>query len=153
MSHSPAVHQRSRWAWIALIAVLGVETVAGVLGLIPLATGFFEASGEAPGQRLSILLAGVLAVLWVVITCLAAVRNRAGWVRGSALTLHVLLFAAGTGMLQYRLAPAGVAWAAVGLALVGFFAAILARPVVHEAGQDAVHDAVHEDEKLPNAEG
>lgn len=132
MPHSPAVHEtvhrRARAAWTVLIAVLAVETVAGVLALMPLATGFFAADGELLGQRVSVLLAGLLAVLWVAVTFLGALRSRAGWSRGSALTLHVLMFAAGTAMLQYALAPLWMTWAVIALALLGFLAALFARP-------------------------
>lgn len=128
MADSPNVHRRARTAWIVLIAVLSVETIFGVLALIPLATGFSEAGGDLLGQRVSVLLGGLLAVLWVVVTFLGALRTRAGWVRGSALTLHVLLFAAGTGILQYALAPTWMGWAAILLAFAGFFSALLARP-------------------------
>jgi len=111
-----------------LIALLAVETIAGVIALMPLALGFFEAGDDLFGQRVSVLLAGLLAVVWVAVTFLGALRSRASWARGSALTLHVLLFAAGTGILQYGLAPSWVGWTAVIAAFVGFFAALLARP-------------------------
>lgn len=140
MPHSPAVHQaaagRARTAWILLIAVLAAETAAGILALMPLATGFFEADDELLGQRVSVLLAGLLAVLWVAVTFLGALRARAGWARGSALTLHVLMFAAGTAMLQYALAPAWMTWAVILLAFAGFFAALLARPTAQIASAD-----------------
>jgi hypothetical protein len=42
----------------------------------------------------------------------------------------VLIFAAATGILQLGLADARLGWALVVLALVGFFAALAARPVV-----------------------
>ena len=128
MSDSPAVHRRSRRAWVALIAVLAGETILGVIALIPLAMGFFGASGDQLGQRVSVLLAGVIAVAWVAVTFLGALRSRPSWARGSAVTIHVLLFAAGTGVLQYGLAPAWVGWAAVLVAFLGFGLGLLARP-------------------------
>lgn len=128
MSDSPAVHQRSRRAWVLVIAVLAIETLIGVVALIPLALGFLEAGDDLLGQRVSVLLGGLLAVIWVAITFLGALRSRASWARGSALTIHVLMFAAGTGILQYQLAPSWVGWAAIIAAFIGFFAALLARP-------------------------
>jgi len=128
MSPSPTGHPRTRRAWLVLIALLGIETAAGLVSLIPLGTSFLGAGGDLPGQRISVLLAGLIAILWVAVTFVGALRSRASWARGSAITLHVLMFAAGTGALQYGLAPGGVAWALVLCAFAGFFSALLAKP-------------------------
>ena len=141
MSTSPTAHLRSRKAWAVLIAVLGIETLAGVVALIPLALGFLDAGEDLLGQRVSVLLAGLLSVLWVAVTFLGALRSRASWARGSALTLHVLMFAAGTAMLQYALAPGWAAWGAILLAFAGFFSALLARPEYVEPGDAEGADA------------
>lgn len=113
---------------MVLIGLLGLETAAGLVSLIPLGTSFVGAGTDQPGQRISVLLAGLIAIVWVAITFVGALRSRASWARGSAITLHVLMFAAGTGALQYALAPGGIAWALVLCAFVGFFSALLAKP-------------------------
>lgn len=131
MSDSPAGSSRSRLAWTILIAVLAIESVAGVLALVPLGMAFFAANDDALGQRVSVLLAALLAIVWVVVTFVGSLKSRASWARGSAMTMHVLMFAAGTGALQYALTPTGIAWALILAAFVGFFAALSARPHYH----------------------
>ncbi|MBN9613220.1 MAG: hypothetical protein J0H64_07145 [Actinobacteria bacterium] len=138
MSASSPVHQRSKRGWRVLISLLASETLAGLIALVPLGSGFFAASSGGSdtgdfGQRVSVLLAGLLAILWVVITFVGALRTRASWARGSAVALHVLMFAAGTGALQYRLAEPWISWMLVLFALVGFFSALIARPEYVEA--------------------
>ncbi len=128
MSSSPTGNARAHLAWPVLIGLLGIETLAGLIALIPLGTGFFDAGGDDFGQRVSVLLAALIAILWVAVTFLGALRSRASWSRGSAMTLHILMFAAGTGSLQYGLAPTAIAWILVLAAFVGFFSALLARP-------------------------
>lgn len=134
MTASPPSDRRARAAWKVLITALAAETIGGVLALVPFAASFFDAAGDEPGQRISVLLAGLFALAWVVITFVGSLRSRANWVRGSALTLHVLMFAAGTGSLQYGLLETWIGWLLVLLAFVGFFSALLARP---EAGEPA----------------
>lgn len=142
MSASSPVHQRSKRAWQVLISLLAIETLAGLLALVPLGSGFFAASGAGgtageTGQRVSVLLAGLLAILWVAATFVGALRTRASWARGSAVALHVLMFAAGTGALQYRLAEPWISWGLVLFALVGFFSALIARPEYVEVPEES----------------
>lgn len=89
---------------------------------------FLAASHEPLGPRLSILVSALVAFAWVAITLFGVLSKRAGWARGSAMTLHVLMFAAGTGVLQGILGDPLLGWALVLCALVGFFAALLAKP-------------------------
>src|SRR5690606_40367890 len=88
-----------------------------------------------PLQNLSLIVMAALSLVWVVVTFAGAVRTRASWVRGSSLTIHVLLFAAGTGCLQIGIGPWWLGFALVALALAGFAAAILARPAVAPAAE------------------
>lgn len=129
---SPARGLPARLGWGVLLIVLLIEAFGGLLLLLPTALGMFEATDEPLGARVSILLALLIAWAWVCATLFGAMRSRASWVRGSALTIHVLLFAAGTGMLQFGLGSGLLAWALVLLALVGFFAAVVVRPVPRE---------------------
>lgn len=132
MQNTPGVHVQAKTprfgaAWKVLTAVLAIEVLGGLAVLIP-ATGEFFAANEDPlGQRVSVFLALVIAWLWVVITLFGVVRLRAGWARGSALTIHVLMFAAGTGILQGIYDAPTLGWILVVLAFVGFFSALLAR--------------------------
>lgn len=128
MSASSAGHLAPFLARILLIALLGIEAILGVIALVPLVIAFAGAGEELFGQRVSVLLAGLIAVIWVAVTFVGAIRASGTWPRGSAITIHVLMFAAGTGMLQYALAPFWMSIAVILLALVGFFAALLAKP-------------------------
>jgi len=135
MPASPGGQIVAHSARIALTLLLGVETALGVTALVPLLIGFTGSGDELLGQRVSVMLAGVIAVAWVAVTFLGALRRSGRWPRGSALTLHVLMFAAGTGMLRYQLAPFWMSALVVLLALLGFFAALLAREGIG-AGQE-----------------
>lgn len=115
-------------AWITLTAVLVLEFLGGIVLMWSVLQAFFAASNEPLGPRVSILLSAIAAFAWVAITLGGALRKRAGWARGSAMTLHVLMFAAGTGILQGIIGDPLLGWALVLCALVGFFAAMLARP-------------------------
>lgn len=138
MSRSPGRHTRATRAWFALIAMLVVEAFGGVTLLVPVVLDMFAASDEPLGPRLSIVLSFLIAWLWVCITLIAALRTKASWVRGSGLTIHVLMFAAGTGILQMQLADATMGWILVVLAFAGFFAALLAtpKPPAHELSDE-----------------
>lgn len=135
MAGSQELDARSRLGWGALIAVLVLETFGGIALLVPLTTAMLAAGDEPLGARLSVFLAALISWLWVTVTLLGSIRGRKGWVRGSALTIHVLLFAAGTGMLQQQIGDALLAWGLVLLALIGFAAALLARPALVEPGE------------------
>ncbi|MBK0420959.1 hypothetical protein JD292_02535 [Leucobacter sp. CSA2] len=129
MTSTPAEHLRSRAAWVILRVLLALETIAGGVLLWDVVVGFIRAADEPLTQRLSLLLAVAIWWLWIAITLFGALRGRASWVRGSALTIHVLLFAAATGVLQGILGPmVGLGVALLAAALIGFVAAILARP-------------------------
>ena len=130
MSRSPRAELRSKQGWATLLVVLSIEAFGGLALLVPTTVGMLAASGEPLGQRLSIFLALLISWVWVLATLFGGLRSRAAWARGSALTIHVLLFAAGTGMLQLAIGSPLLAWVLVLLALLGFFAAILARPAI-----------------------
>ncbi len=121
---------RPRPAWGVLLAVLVIEAFGGLAMLVPVTTGFLAASGDPLGPRISIFLAALIAWAWVLLTLWGAARLRASWARGSALTMHVLLFAAGTGILQLggMVGSPMLGWGLIVLALIGFFAALLAKP-------------------------
>lgn len=128
-----AVERRSRIAWRILNIVLILEGIGSVALLWQVVQGFLAASEDPLGARLSVLLAALIGSAWVCVTLGGALSKQAGWARGSALTIHVLLFAAGTGILQGIIGDPLLGWVLVLLAFVGFFAAVLARPAQSEA--------------------
>lgn len=123
-----AVRSRARTAWPILSAVLLVEVVGGAVLLWSVLSSSFAATEDPFAQRLSILLSAVFAFVWIAATLYGTAARRAGWARGSALTIHVLMFAAGTGVLQGIVGTPLLGWTLVVLALLGFFAAVLAQP-------------------------
>lgn len=133
MTPSPSGGPRSAAAWLALDVLLALEMLllGWVLVVAVLATAGSN-GGASLVQSASLLVMTALALLWLVLTLVGAVRTRASWVRGSALTIHVLLFAAGTGCLQLAIGPWQLGFGLVAAAVVGFFAAVLARPVARE---------------------
>lgn len=113
---------------MVLRLVLLIETGLGAVLVVNTFGAFFAASEDPLGARLSVLLAAIIAWAWILVTMLGAWRGR-GWARGSAITLHVLLFAGATGVLQGIFGPlflTGILLLV--LSFVGFFAALLAKP-------------------------
>ncbi|MGJ0203910.1 hypothetical protein NHL51_07080 [Leucobacter sp. gxy201] len=129
MSSSPAVGNRARIAWGVLTVLLALETL--LLVWVTYLTGAATfGDRDFLVQNASLWVMSVCSLLWVLITLIGALRSRASWVRGSAVTIHVLLFAAGTGCLQLAIGSWQFGFALVGAALVGFVAAILAKPLL-----------------------
>lgn len=130
MNSQSAGHAPSKLGWLLLRIVLVIEVVGGAVLLWNVLLAFFAASNEPLGARVSLLLAVLISWAWIAITLWGALTKRASWVRGSALTIHVLMFAAATGVLQGILGEAiGLGWSLLILALAGFVAAVIARPV------------------------
>ena len=127
MAGSPGVQLRSRLGWSALLATLTIEAFLLVWVLLVTVLGALGSSGSY-AQNGSLVVMAAVSLAWVVATLAGAVKSKASWVRGSALTIHVLLFAAGTGCLQLDIGPWWFGFGLVALALIGFLAAILARP-------------------------
>lgn len=134
---------RSRLAWGVLAAALAVEVVGIALLLIRMAPTF---PGEPDDAALIPLWASLFASLaiawvWIGVTLVGALRSRARWVRSSAVTIHVLVFAAAIGVLQGILGtvPTGIAMMVLGV--LGFAAAVIARP----AGEEHSAEGASED--------
>lgn len=128
MSRSPDEFQRSPAGWTILIAILAIESIAGAALLSFTVWQLLQSTSDPLGDRVSVFIAVLLSWIWVLVTLLAGARRRIGWARSSALTIHVLLFAAATGVLQFGVAPALWGWALIVVAIVGFIAALLAQP-------------------------
>ena len=128
MSQKPGAFLRSQLSWSLLTTLLGLESL--LLGWVTFVTLQATVLGDGNlGQNLSLVIMAAITLGWVFFTMLGSVRSRASWVRGSSLTIHVLLFAAGTGCLQFAIGPWQLGFALIAVALVGFFAAVLAKPV------------------------
>lgn len=132
MSSSPNVANRVRIAWGVLTVLLVCEAalLVWVTYISLSAATTMGASSEFLMQNVGLVVMSACALLWVLLTLIGALRSRASWIRGSALTIHVLLFAAGTGCLQLGIGSWQLGFAIVGAALVGFVAAIVAKPMV-----------------------
>lgn len=134
MTSTPPAHPRVRAGWIALRTVLLLEAVGGAWLVWSVVQGFFAAGDEPVGDRVILLLAAVLMWGWVLITTWGALKGRPGWVRSSSITIHVLIFAAATGILQGLIGPQTfLGLELLLLAFAGFVAALLARPDAPEA--------------------
>lgn len=127
MISSPNIYRKSIVAWAILRTLLGLETLGAVALLIFTLVSAFADKGDFT-QIISIVLMSVAVVLWVGITFTAATRGRTSRARASAVTIHVLMFAAGTGCLQIGIGPWWLGFAIVVLAIAGFAAAMFARP-------------------------
>lgn len=129
MISSPTGHVRRNRAWGALRGLLTLEALGlGALVVFTILSALAEDGDVA--QEVSIVLMSASAFAWVAITAVGSIRTRASWVRSSSLTVHVLMFAAGTGCLQLGIGEWWLGFGIVALALVGFVAAILVRPEV-----------------------
>lgn len=129
MNPQQDVHFTSRLGWLLVRILLIIETMGGAFMLWNVLQAFMSANTEPLGPRLSLLLAVVISWLWIAITLWGALKLQASWVRGSTLTIHILMFAAATGVLQGFLGDeTTLGWILLVLALLGFMAAVIARP-------------------------
>lgn len=129
---SPRIHSSAKGAWRLLCVVLGVQSVLA-LGLAWIAVSGFLAATEDPfADRMSVLVVALVAVVWVFVTLIGALRGR-GWARGSNLTLQLLLVAAASGILQGMLgagvpSASAIGWGLIVVAAAGVLGSVLARP-------------------------
>jgi hypothetical protein len=141
MNPQDDVHFTSRLGWLLLRIALIIETAGGAFILWNVLQAFIAANTEPLGSRLSLLLAVVISWAWISITLWGALKVRASWVRGSALTIHILMFAAATGVLQGLLRDGtALGWTLLMLALIGFLAAVISRPMPQKATEGEALD-------------
>ncbi len=129
MSDSPARHRRSQLGWAVLTLCLAVESFL-LIWVLYTAVIAATSGTEMAAQNYSLVAVAAICLLWVVITLWQSIKSRVSWVRGSAVTIHVLLFAAGTGCLQLLIGPFWLGAGLIVLALLGFFSAVIARPAL-----------------------
>lgn len=125
-------NMRSQRARMVLIAVLVIELIAGA-ALLYWMIPTFPKSGESQGQGslvplwVSLLLSLVIWWVWLAAMLAGAIRRKGNWVRASAITSHVLLFAAGVGIVQGIFSTVWVGVGLIVLAIAGFVSASLMR--------------------------
>lgn len=131
-----ATNLRSRTAWNVLTAVLAIELVGGaafVIGMFPTFPAAGPERDELAPLWLSLFVSLMLCCVWVAATFVGAFRRRGSWVRGAAVTIHVLMFAAAIAVFQGVLGTPTVGAVLLGLAVIGFAAAITIRTPDHPA--------------------
>lgn len=141
MNRSPRDHLNSRRGWAILAILLSIESFAGIVLVFQTTWQLLQSDQDPLGDRISLFIAVLLAWVWVLVTLFSGIRSQASWARGSALTIHILLFAAATGMLQFSIGRPLLAWALVVVAIIGFAAALLAKPATEEADDFTQHDS------------
>lgn len=119
--------KNTRFAWIALTIVVGLEAVGSIVLLAYTVLGFANRGTDEFLPALSILIVAAVAALWVCLTFWALSRQR-GAARGSALTIQIFIFSVAVGAFQGFYAQPAVGWALLIPAAAGFVLALLARP-------------------------
>ncbi|WP_343962496.1 hypothetical protein [Leucobacter albus] len=118
---------RARSARIALTAVLTVELALGLVAVVTMIPTYPAAGAErdvfAP-LWVSLLVSAILSCVWVAATLLGAVRRKGSWVRGSAVTIHVLMLAAAFAVFQGVIGTPAIGALLLVLALVGLASAV-----------------------------
>lgn len=123
-----------------LAAVLAIECIAGVFLLIAMVPTFPD---PGPDQQvlvpiwIGLLISVIVSLVWVGVTLFGVLRTSGNWVKASSVVLHVLLFAAGAGVLQGIIGTPFIGGVLVVLAFVGFFSATLLRPAAVEPESSA----------------
>lgn len=119
---------RIQSAWRVLTATLSVELVLGVVLVVTMIPTFPSAGPERDALVplwVSLFVSVILCCVWVAATLVGAICRRGSWVRGSAVTLHILMLAAALGVFQGLIGTPGVGILLLVLAIVGFASAIL----------------------------
>ena len=127
---SPDASNRSTAGWRLLSVVLAAEALGALALAVVTVVGAFGAVDEPLGPVLSILIVGLVASAWVLVTSVGVFRRRA-WARGSALTLQILMLVLALGAFQGVFGSPAVGWGFLAVGLIGFFAAIRVRPAEH----------------------
>ena len=123
---------KSRLGWTILRLVLVLESLAGLVVLWQTFSGVLGDKDAPAGLRASIIISVVLCWIWVAVTAYGAAKGMPSWARGSAITIHILMFSAAVGILQGILGTVAVGIALLLVAIVAIVAAIIARPTPPE---------------------
>jgi hypothetical protein len=101
---------------LVLIAILGLETLAVALLSGWLVLELLTTRPDTPGGGIAIVILGLIALGWAAATTLGAFRRRS-WMRGSALTMQLVLMAVALGAFQGQYAAPDIGWALLAPAL------------------------------------
>lgn len=123
---------KSRLGWTILRLVLVLESLAGLVVLWQTFSGVLGDTGAPAGLRASIIISVVLSWIWVSVTAYGAVKGTPSWARGSAITIHILMFSAAVGILQGILGTVAVGIALLLVAIIAIIGTVIARPTPPE---------------------
>lgn len=158
---------RSLRAWIVLAVILLIELIAGIALVIAIIPTFPQAGPEREQLVplwVSLVISLVLSCVWVLATLIGAIKRKGSWVRGSAVTMHILMFAAAMGIFQGIMGTPLIGAVVLAFSLVGFFAAVVAgmpekgqkTPLAEQSAQQTSGGSPHEqgahDKLGPNGE-
>lgn len=127
-----ASNMRSKAAWRVLATALVLELIAGafiIVGMVPTFPGAGPDAQAFIPLWLSLFICVIAWWVWIGATLYGVMRSRRSWVRSAAFTSHILLFAAGMGVLQGILGTPPVGYALAIIAVIGFAATWFAKPV------------------------
>lgn len=102
---------------LVLIAVLVLETLAVAALTAWLLIELLTTAADTIGGGIAIVVLALIALGWAAATTLGAVRRR-GWMRGSALTMQLVVMAVALGAFQGQYAVPDIGWALLAPALV-----------------------------------
>lgn len=100
-----------------LIAVLVLETLMIAAVAVWLVVELLTTEAGSIGGGIAIVILALIATAWAAATTVGAVRIRS-WMRGSALTLQLILAAVAIGAFQGQYAQPDIGWALLAPALI-----------------------------------
>ncbi|NNC13124.1 hypothetical protein HII28_14710 [Planctomonas sp. JC2975] len=105
-----------------LVALLSLESLCLIAVVIWLSMQAAQTAASDVPTGLALLIIAALCAVWVVLTTVGAARRRS-WMRGSTITLHILVFAIAIGSFTGVTAVPEAGWvllivAALGIGLV-----------------------------------
>lgn len=126
-------------AWSVMTVFVVLEAVAGLVLTAQTIFGFLSRGEDDILAALSIVIVVILALVWVIVTAIGALRCRR-WSRSSAVTIQIFIAAIAVGAFQGFYAQPAIGWALLAPALVTLIAALRAAP----------HGNAEADEPLPS---
>ena len=123
---------KSQLGWVILRLILILEALAGLVVVWQTFSGVLGDQEAPAGLRASIIISVVLCWIWVAFTAFGAARGMPSWARGSAITMHVLMFSAAVGIMQGILGTVAIGVALLLVSIVAIVSAVIARPMPPE---------------------
>ncbi|MHA7987207.1 hypothetical protein ACX9R5_15515 [Rathayibacter sp. CAU 1779] len=100
------------------MALLSLESLCLIAGVIWLSVQAAQAAASDVSTGLALLIIAALCAVWVVLTTVGAARRRS-WMRGSTITLHILVFAIAIGSFTGVTAVPEAGWVLIIVAALG----------------------------------